>query len=217
LDENHSKTADSYYGLGILSFSSQDCASAFVKQQNALTNGKKNLDEEEAKRADSLHHMASYVQRKLQNYELSLQLHQCALAIRLKLSALQSHQRTLDIRLELFGEKYEKTADSYNSLGVTQFSLNDLRSALQSHQRALDIRLELFGEKHEKTADSYHELGNTQGRMNDLRSALQPHQRALDIRLELFGETHEKTADSYRDLGVTQYSLNDLRTALQSH
>ena len=70
-------------------------------------------------------------------------------------SALQSNQRALDVRLELFGEKHEKTADSYDSLATTQLTTNELMSALQAHQRALDIRLELFSMKKEETADSY--------------------------------------------------------------
>ena len=35
-------------------------------------------------------------------------------------AALQSHQRALTIRLKLFGEDHESTADSYRQLGVTQ-------------------------------------------------------------------------------------------------
>ena len=395
LEENHSKRADNYYGLGILYFSNQDSASAFVKEQtDALTNGQMNLDQN-AKTADSLYHMASYVQRKLQNYELSLQLHQCALDIRLQLSgqkhtaktadsyhqlglvlcdlarydeALNSHQKALEIRLELLGyshaktaysylqtsniqlkkmvfdsaleslqhavqiatellskqkqelahcslakkvneaflqddasglqlfqhastfsqkfstclpsqnhslkkqvanlkkqliekaksyhelgnreitklkktrsyldhvtpalhlqkhaletnrtllgERHPDTAFSYQILGSTQFTMNDLTSAAKSFQCALDVRLELFGEKHPETADSYYELGVTQLSLNDLTSALQSLQRALDIRLELFVENHEKTADCYYLLGNTELKMKDLTSALHSH
>ena len=35
-------------------------------------------------------------------------------------SALQSHQRALAIRIEVFGTGHEITADSYKQLGVTQ-------------------------------------------------------------------------------------------------
>ena len=35
-------------------------------------------------------------------------------------SALQSHHRALAIRVKVFGEEHEKTADSYSELGVTQ-------------------------------------------------------------------------------------------------
>ena len=54
-------------------------------------------------------------------------------------SALQSHQRALDVRIKLLGEDHASTADSYHELGVTQNSLGDFTSALQSHQRALEM------------------------------------------------------------------------------
>ena len=77
-------------------------------------------------------------------------------------AALQSHQRALAIRIKLFGEEHESTADSYRQLGVTQYNMHDYSAALQSHQRALAIRIKLFGEKHESTADSYRCLKITQ-------------------------------------------------------
>ena len=56
------------------------------------------------------------------------------------MSALQSDQRALNIRLNLFGEEHSDTAESYVYLGVTQHSSGDFLSALQSSQRALDIK-----------------------------------------------------------------------------
>jgi len=76
-------------------------------------------------------------------------------------SALQSKQRALDIRLELFGEEHASTAESYHSLGTTRHELGDFSSALSFAQRALDIRRKLFGEEHSSTADSYHLLATT--------------------------------------------------------
>ena len=78
-----------------------------------------------------------------------------------------------------FGEEHEKTADSYFSLGVTQYQMHDYKAALESHQRALAIRINLFGEEHESTADSYRELGPTHHEMHDYKAAHQSHQRAL--------------------------------------
>ncbi|XP_073248382.1 uncharacterized protein [Porites lutea] len=131
----------------------------------------------------------------------------------LRTAALQSHQRALAIRIKVFGEDHESTADSYRELGVTQYNMHDYRAALQSQQRALAIRIKLFGEEHESTADSYRQLGVTQHNMHDYSAALQSHQRALAIRLKLFGEE----ADSYRQLGVTQHNMHDYSAALQSH
>ena len=70
-------------------------------------------------------------------------------------AALQSFQHALAIRIKLFGEENESTAESYRDLGVAQHNLNDYSAALQSHQHALAIRIKLFGEEHESTGESY--------------------------------------------------------------
>ena len=82
-------------------------------------------------------------------------------------AALQSKQCALTIRIKLFGEEHESTADSYRELGVTQAIMHDYASALQSQQRSLAIRMKLFGEEHESTADTYRTLGVTQANMHD--------------------------------------------------
>ena len=74
-------------------------------------------------------------------------------------AALQCKQRALAIRIKLFGEEHESTAESYGDLGVTQHEMKDYNGALQSKQRASAIRSKLIGEEHESTADSYGELG----------------------------------------------------------
>ena len=83
------------------------------------------------------------------------------------------HQRALAIRIKLFGEEHESTADSYRQLDVTQANLHDYASALQSYQRALVIRMKVLGEEHKSTADSYRDLGVTRNEMHDYTSALQ--------------------------------------------
>jgi len=43
------------------------------------------------------------------------------------------HQRALAIRIKLFGEEHESTADSYRQLGVTQHEMDDYTKAVQSY------------------------------------------------------------------------------------
>ena len=42
----------------------------------------------------------------------------------------------LGIRIKLFEEEHESTANSYSDLNVTQHELHDYNAALQSHLRA---------------------------------------------------------------------------------
>ena len=48
-------------------------------------------------------------------------------------SALQSHQRALEIRRKTLGENHPDTAASYDNIGCTQHVFGDYTSALQSH------------------------------------------------------------------------------------
>ena len=109
-------------------------------------------------------------------------------------SALQSHQRALDIRRKLLGEEHSDTAQSYYSLGITQYNLGHYTSALQSAQRALNIRRKRFGEELSDTADSYLLLGKAQSQLGDFASARQSDQLALAIRRKLKMNTEAKTS-----------------------
>ena len=68
-------------------------------------------------------------------------------------SALKSHQQALNIRLQLHGDKHTDTANSYYSIGLTQYNMRDYDSALKSHQQSLNIRLKLHGDEHPNTAN----------------------------------------------------------------
>ena len=71
---------------------------------------------------------------------------------------LQFTQRALEIRIKLFGEEHQSTADCYYSLGITQHKMGDFKEDLQFTQRALEKRIKLFGEEHQSTADCYYDF-----------------------------------------------------------
>ena len=77
-------------------------------------------------------------------------------------SALQSYQQSLNIRLKIHGDEHPDTANSYHNIGEIQYKMKDYVSALQSHQQSLNIRLKLHGDEHPDTASSYYEIGQTQ-------------------------------------------------------
>lgn len=65
--------------------------------------------------------------------------------------ALNAHQKALDIRRELFGEKHLGTADSYSWLGITYSRLGDKNKAVEYLQKAIDIARQKLGENHQTT------------------------------------------------------------------
>ena len=80
-------------------------------------------------------------------------------------SALESHQRALEIRRDLFGEEDSDTAESYYSLGKTHYE-----SAQKSFQCALDIRHKLSDKEHSNTAESQLSLDATQQHIANVQS-----------------------------------------------
>ena len=154
------------------------------------------------------------------------------------ISALQSHQRALRVRLEVLGENHPYTACSYNNIGVTQHQLGDYTSALQSHQRVLEIWLESLLENHPDTAVSYTNIATLPRDLGDYifryslhllfswksgiemmgySQVLKSYQRALGITREILGDNHLLTADCHYHIGSTQRSLIDYTSALQSY
>ena len=59
-------------------------------------------------------------------------------------AANRSHHCALAVRIKLFGEEHESTADSFSELGVTKHEMHDYKAALQSHHRALAVGIKLF-------------------------------------------------------------------------
>ena len=62
-------------------------------------------------------------------------------------AALQSEQRALEIRIKLFGEEHQSTADFNYELGITQHNMGNVKEDLQFTQRAVEIRVKVFGEE----------------------------------------------------------------------
>ena len=82
-------------------------------------------------------------------------------------ATLQSFQHALPIRIKLFGEENESTAESYRDLGVTQHNVGEYSADLQSYHHTLAILIKLLGEEHESNDESYKYFGVTQHNVDD--------------------------------------------------
>ena len=189
------------------------CASRISFQEMTLENSKTSLDKYTGREKNLPGPTLSQDEELAKSYSKHASMHY---NMHNYSEAQTSEQRALEIRVRLFGDEHQSTADSYHFLGDTQRAQGDLSSALQSTKRALDIKRKSLGEEHSSTAESYHSLGLTQHAQGDFPSALQSAQRALDIRLREFGEEHSSTADSYLSLWMTQHKRDDFSSALQS-
>ena len=62
--------------------------------------------------------------------------------------ALQSEQQALNIRLKLHGAEHPDTADSYYSIGLTQYTMKDYDLAVLFFQQANNIWFKIYGEEY---------------------------------------------------------------------
>ncbi len=129
--------------------------------------------------------------------------------------ALEYHEKSLEIRLKLFGEHHRDTAQSLNSVGNTYAIIGNKERALEHHEKSLKIRQELFGELHPDTAQSFYNIGFTYGKMGQNKLALVQYEKSLKIRQELFGELHPDTAQSLNSVGNTYAIVGNKERALE--
>jgi tetratricopeptide (TPR) repeat protein len=66
--------------------------------------------------------------------------------------ALEEYQKSLEIRIKLFGENHADVANSYHMIGFTYRKLGDHNKSLEFDQKSLAIRIKLFGENHADVA-----------------------------------------------------------------
>jgi tetratricopeptide (TPR) repeat protein len=128
--------------------------------------------------------------------------------------ALEFNNKSLNIRLNIYGEKHPDTARSYNNIGTVFSSLGEYDKALESLNKSLNIKLKIYDEEHPDTATSYNNIGTIYKSLGDYNKALESFNKSLNIRLTRYGEKHPATADSYNNIGTIYDSLGDFNNAL---
>jgi hypothetical protein len=99
-------------------------------------------------------------------------------------------EKSLEIRLELFGEEHPGVATTYNNLGSAWRVLGDANKAVVYYEKSLEICLELFGEKHPDVATTYNNLGNAWKALGDANKAVEYLEKALAVLAYFYGTDH---------------------------
>ena len=224
--ENHTKTADSYYQIGLVQYHLERYNRALDSHLKARRIREKLFDNgPHAEVADS-HLEISKCQVKRGVFDLSF----------------WSIQEALQIRTELLVKQKEDLAVYSQEQQIKKLLLQDHAPALELYRHTLWFihryssrcqtcddydslkRLANFKYQLIKRASDYYYLGckecmkipETHSGVSSLTVGLRLHQQALVLRLALLGEKHENTAQCYSDIGVTQDDLMDYTSALES-
>lgn len=99
----------------------------------------------------------------------------------LYLDAEAVYLRQIEFAEELYGKEHEKTATSYNEIGVVYNKKGDYDKALEYSKKALEIREKSLGTEHPDTATSYNNIGAVYKALGDYDKALEYYFKALEI------------------------------------
>ncbi|KJU84054.1 hypothetical protein MBAV_003730 [Candidatus Magnetobacterium bavaricum] len=128
--------------------------------------------------------------------------------------AIAFYEKSLAIQLEIYGEKYQHVANSYNNIGAAWSQLGDLKQAIAFYEKSLAIWLEVYGEKHPDVAYSYNNIGVAWFQLGDTKQAIAFYEKSLAIQLEVYGERHPDVANSYNNIGSAWSALGDPKQAI---
>lgn len=124
--------------------------------------------------------------------------------------ALDYHQRALDRRIEIYGERHPETAQSIANMATTFSDMERYEEALEYYNKALDIELDVYEELHPEIAYSYEAIGNVYKFMQEMDDAEQNYLKGYEILLEVLGEDHfetenarERLVNLYKETGQT--------------
>jgi len=130
-------------------------------------------------------------------------------------AALALSEEALNLRLGLFGEEHQDTADSLNNVALYSNALGKPTQALELGEQALQIWRTLFGEQHPDTARSLDNVAGYYDALGKPVQALELAEQALRIRRALFGEQHPDTASSLGNVASYYNALGKPAQALK--
>ena len=123
--------------------------------------------------------------------------------------------RQIPFAEELYGAEHEKTANSYNNIGLVYLQQGDYGKTLEYLQKALETKEKVLGTEHSDTATSFNNIGGVYWKIGDYDMALKYYQKALAIKEKVLGREHPDTAISYYCIGLLYQTLGDYDKALE--
>jgi tetratricopeptide (TPR) repeat protein len=132
-------------------------------------------------------------------------------------TALNCHEKALEICGKALGKRHPATATSCNNVAMAYHTLGDYNKALKYLKKALEISEDVFGEGHMNMALGYNNVALVYNDLGDYSTALEYLKKALGIREKVLGEEHVDTALSYNNIALVYRALGDYNKALRYH
>jgi tetratricopeptide (TPR) repeat protein len=116
--------------------------------------------------------------------------------------AVKYYEKSLAIKLKLYGDQHPSSVDSYSDLGNIWEKKGVYDKAIEYYEKSLAIRLKVYGNLHTSTAATYQDLGSVWFDKDAYDKAIDYYEKSLAIKLKVHGNQHTSAAESYNDLGL---------------
>ena len=121
--------------------------------------------------------------------------------------------RTLELNIELMGEKHSSVATAQNNLGGVYHEKGNFKEAERLYRQALAIKIDTFHGKHPDIAATLNNLGRALQARGELEEAEAFLRQSRAIRVALFGENHKDVAHLTGHLGWLMMEAGDYTRA----
>ena len=131
--------------------------------------------------------------------------------------AFEPLNKSLTIRMEIFGKNHPLVAESYYALGKWFKDTGDLDEAIDYYKRSTAIYREYYGPQHPSVAFGNNNIGIVYWEKGNIREALHYFDKSLKDKIQIFGENHPAVANTYANIGQIYFRQGDLQKAFQNY
>jgi tetratricopeptide (TPR) repeat protein len=128
--------------------------------------------------------------------------------------ALAEYQKSIDIRVAVFGPDHTLVADSQFNMGEAYRKQGKYDEALHVYRKALQVFAAVKGKENEDAYQAYGSIGicyKKQGRFNE---ALEMYQQSLEMKIRVCGHEHPDVAKSYMNVASVYCCLGKYAEAV---
>lgn len=122
--------------------------------------------------------------------------------------------RHISLAENIYGTASEKTAASYNEIGLVYYVEGDFDKALEYYIKTWEIYKKILGTKHLEIVKLFNNIGLIYYEKFDYNKALGFFSKALAINEKLQNTNHLDTANSFNNIGLVYYKLGHYNKAL---
>jgi tetratricopeptide (TPR) repeat protein len=125
------------------------------------------------------------------------------------------HQKSLEIRIELYGKESSQAGSSYHEIGGLHWRLGNYNDTIENCKIALEIKQKLFGMENRDVLVCYSSIGVAYLEKGEYDKAIEKLKIALSIGERIFGEDHYDIALSYNNIGGVYRKKGEYGKAIQ--